>query len=382
MKLTIIITGLEPNGAETMLLKVLTHIDRQQFSPNVISLTTVGEIGIRIQALGISVEALGMKPGFPSPFALWQLSRRLNAIQPDVIHTMMYHANLLGTAAARMAGISAISWSIHHSNLSRRANKRTTLAVVAAGARLSHWLPISILSCSEFARKVHVNYGYSGEKMVVIPNGFEVSRFKPDAAARVAVRQELGVDADTPLVGLIGRFNPQKNHAGFFDAARLLHRSIPTVHFVLAGPGIVQENRELMRAVEAADVMGVTHLLGPRNDLPLLMAALNVLASSSIGEAFPNVLGEAMACGVPCAVTDVGDSAYIVGDTGRVVASEDMVALATAMEYLLSLRPEEQRMIEKRVRKRVIDHFEIRKVTKLYEEFYLMTLLLSKKRNR
>lgn len=374
MKLVIVITGLDTGGAEMMLLKVMENIDRERFTPHVISLTHVGEIGLRIRTLGIPVEALGMTPGLPSLFALWRLVRRLRMIQPQMVHTMMYHANLLGGVAARLAGISALSWGIRHSDLSWQANKLATLVVVAAGARLSGWVPRIILSCSEVARQVHVRHGYCGAKMVVLPNGFDLSSFQPDAAARAAVRQELGVASDVPLVGLIGRFDPQKNHNGFFEAAHLLHRRWPEVHFVLAGKGVVPENSELMRAMEAAGVLGVTHLLGIRRDVPRLMAALDVLVSSSIGEAFPNVVGEAMACGVPCAVTDVGDSAYIVGDTGRVVASGDMAALAAAMDDLLKLAPAERQVLGWRARARVAEHFEIGVVTRRYEKFFLDSL--------
>lgn len=374
MKLVIIITGLDTGGAEMMLLKVMENIDRERFSPHVISLTRVGEIGQRIRALGIPVEALGMTPGLPSPFALWRLLRRLRLIRPEMVHTMMYHANLLGGVATRLAGISALSWGIRHSDLSWRANKLATLAVVAAGARLSGWVPRIILSCSTVARQVHIRQGYCATKMVVLPNGFDLSSFQPDAAARAAVRQELGMASDAPLVGLIGRFDPQKNHAGFFEAARLLHRRLADVHFVLAGKGIVPENRELMRLMQAAGVLDVTHLLGVRRDIPRLMAALDVLALSSIGEAFPNVLGEAMACGVPCAVTDVGDSAYIVGDTGRVVASGDMAALAAAIADLLILAPTERQVLGERARARVAENFEIGAVTRMYEKFFLDSL--------
>lgn len=206
--------------------------------------------------------------------------------------------------------------------------------------------------------------------MVVVPNGFELSQFKPDLDARFRVRAELGITDQTPLVGLIGRFDPQKNHAGFFEAAGVLHRHIPQVHFVLAGQGVDVSNAALMQTITQAGVLANTHLLGLRNDIPALMATLDVLASSSYGEAFPNVLGEAMACGVPCAVTDVGDSAYIVGDTGRVVESGDMHGLAAALEELLALPLPEKAALSERARARVAEHFEIGAIVRRYEDFY------------
>jgi len=206
--------------------------------------------------------------------------------------------------------------------------------------------------------------------MVVVPNGFDLTQFKPDIDARHRVRTELGITDQIPLVGLIGRFDPQKNHAGFFKAAGMLHRRMPQVHFVLAGKDIDMSNAALVQAIAHEGVLANTHLLGLRNDIPELMAALDVLASSSYGEAFPNVLGEAMACSVPCVVTDVGDSAYIVGDTGRVVASGDMTGLAAALEELLALPASEKAALGERARARVAAHFEIGKVVQQYEDFY------------
>lgn len=369
LKLVFVITGLSTGGAEMMLLKVLQWLDAR-FSPHVISLTSLGEIGPRIQALGIPVEALGMKPGLLNPLAFYRLVRRLRALKPDVVHTWMYHADLLGGMAARLACVGAISWGIRNSNIDRDKSKFSTRLVVRICARASRWIPDRILSCSEVAQQFHVGCGYMADKMVVVPNGFDLSSFQPDLQARAAVRSELGVDQDALLVGMVGRFDTQKNHKGFFVAAGLLHPRMPTVRFVLAGKGIEEGNVELERSINLAGIKQVTHLLGFRRDIPRLMAALDLLVSSSYGEAFPNVIGEAMACGVPCAVTNVGDSAYIVGNTGRVAPSGDMSGLASAIESLLMMPAVEREALAKRVRARVAENFEIGQVVKRYEAFY------------
>jgi glycosyltransferase involved in cell wall biosynthesis len=370
MRIVFIITGLSTGGAEMMLFKLLEHLDRQRFEPYVISMTTPGDLAPRIAALGIPVDALGMKPGLPSPLGFFQLMQKLKRLSPDVVHTWMYHADLLGGLAARLAGVPAIGWCIRNSNLDKDKTKFSTRVIVKMCALISKWVPSKILSCSETARQVHVVRGYAAEKMMVVPNGFDLTQFKPDSDARRQIRSALGVTDQTPLVGMIGRFDPQKNHAGFFVAAEMLYRHMPQVHFVLAGTGVEQNNASLMQAVNRAGVFANTHLLGLRDDMPRLMAALDVLASSSYGEAFPNVLGEAMACGVPCVVTDVGDSAYIVGDTGRVVASGDMSGLAAALEEVLALLPSEKAALSERAHARVAAYFEIGKVVQQYENFY------------
>jgi glycosyltransferase involved in cell wall biosynthesis len=370
MKILIIITGLSTGGAESMLLKLLKGIDKNRYVVCVLSLTTIGEIGHQIQKLDIPVHAFGMNSGIPNPLCLFDLVRLIKCFQPDLVHTWMYHADLLGGLASRISGIKGLSWGIRHTDLSPSANKRSTLWVVRLCAWLSHWLPRKILVNSQVARKVHEATGYSADKMVVIPNGFDLERFIPAASARHELRSEFGLDAATPLVGVIGRFHPQKNQIGFVQVMTALHASRPDVHFLLAGQGVDSDNRVLVAAIHAAGVDGVCHLLGLRTDIPRLMAALDVLALPSVGEAFPNVVGEAMACAVPCAVTDVGDSAWIVGDTGRVVPAGDMSGLAIAVHDLLNMPSEERTALGAGARERVSSLFEIGAVVKQYEAFY------------
>jgi glycosyltransferase involved in cell wall biosynthesis len=370
MRIVFIITGLSTGGAEMMLLKVLERLDRHRFVARVISLTTLGELGPRIAALGIPVDAMGMKPGLPSPSGFLRLVRILKRLSPDVVHTWMYHADLLGGLAARLAGISAVCWGVRSSNLDRDKTRWTTRAVRRLCAVLSRVIPQSIFFNSETARQIHLSLGYAAERMVVVPNGFNLSCFRLDEGARHEVRAELNLSDETPLVGMVGRFDPLKNHAGFFEAMKILNSRMPEAHFLLAGQGIDDANVDLMRLRESVGMLANTHLLGLRKDMPRLMAALDVLVCPSHAEAFPNVAGEAMACGVPCVVTDVGDCAYIVGDTGRVVATGDMAGLASAVVALLELPAVEKATLGENARARVAAHFEIGWVVSRYEESY------------
>lgn len=370
LALTLVITNLATGGAEMMLLKLLQNIDRSRFTPTVVSLVGLGEIGPRIQALGIPVHALGMSRSMPNPLAMLKLVKLLRQLQPDVVHTWMYHADLLGGLAARLAGCDRVIWAIRQSNLSDAVNKRSTLWVVKVCALLSRRVPSQIISCSQRAKEVHTAVGYAADKLHLIPNGFDLDRFVPDAAARAAVRSELGLAADASLVGLVARFDSQKNHFGFIEAAAQVHAQLPDVHFVLAGTDVDGANAALNAAIAAQGLQAHMHLLGRRDDVPRLMASFDVLASSSHGEAFPNVLGEAMACGVPCVVTDVGDSADIVGTTGRVVAAGDMAGLAQGLVDVLRLPPEQKAQLGTQARARVAANYEIGHVTRLYEAFY------------
>ncbi|MEM9804833.1 MAG: glycosyltransferase [Cyanobacteria bacterium P01_D01_bin.56] len=373
IKLVIVITGLNTGGAEMMLLKLVERLS-PQFSSEVISLTEIGEIGKLIQSSGIPVTALGMRRGIPNPILFWRLVLLLQRCRPDIVHTWMYHADLLGGIAAKLAKVPVLVWNIRNSDLSPRRTRLSTRLTAKFCARLSRLLPNKIQCCSSMARDIHISLGYAAEKFVIIPNGFDLQRFQPDRQARLSVRHEIGISHNAPLVGLVARFDPQKNHVGFIQAASALHQKRADVQFVLIGENVDHTNPELVAAVRQSQIDRFVHMLGFRADIPRLMAALDVFVSSSHGEAFPNVLGEAMACSVPCVVTDVGDSAYIVGNTGRVVAPGDMVGLAKSVEILLGLPEDKRQKLGRQARQRIQKNFEISHVVGTYEFLY-QTLL-------
>lgn len=371
MRVVHIITGLDIGGAELALTRLLQTMDRCQFDSQVISLTGAGEVAGRIRQLGIPVWMLGMNPAFPNPLVLLRLALHLKKIRPDVIQTWMYHADLVGGIAAWLAGGIPVIWGIRNSILAPGDSKRLTIAIVKILARLSHHLPRRIVSCSEIARQVHIRQGYAPEKFVVIPNGFDLEMFYPNEPSRLAVRRELGLSPDVPLIGLVARFDPYKDHRNFVEAAAILHRRRPDVHFLLCGGGITWDNPSLSGWIRDFSLQPLFHLLGRRTDIPYLTAALDIAASSSYAEAFPNVVGEAMACGVPCVVTDVGDSALIVGNTGRVVPPKDPAALADACQDVLELSPENHRKLSLAARQRVIQQFNLQVMARHYEQLYL-----------
>lgn len=379
LRVAYIITGLNTGGAEIMLEKLLGRLSNS-VQPFVLSLTGLGEVGPRLLARGVPVEALGMRPGLPNPLACAHLIRWIARLRPHVVHTWMYHADLLGGLAARTAGVRAVMWGIRHSNLDAGANKRSTLRVMRICARLSHWLPSRIACAGARTRDVHVTAGYAADRMLVIPNGFDLVRFHPDPQARHRVRVELGLPDATPVVGMVGRFDPQKNHRGMIVALTRLHALRPDVHAVMVGKGVDADNAQLRAWLHDAGLDQACHLLGLRDDIPSLMAALDVLMLPSIGEAFPNVVGEAMACGVPCAVTDVGDAADVAGDLGRVVAPGDMAALAHAASELLALSPAERESLSVQVRQNMQLRFDIGKVAAMYEAEYRSMAAASSRR--
>ncbi|HHT47196.1 MAG TPA: glycosyltransferase, partial [Firmicutes bacterium] len=263
-----------------------------------------------------------------------------------------------------------------HSNLDPEGNKRTTIWTAKACARFSNRLPNKIICCSEASKRVHAKLGYDSQKMIVIPNGFELSSFVPDPEAKLSVRKELNIPDDALIIGLAARYDPQKDHQNFIEAASILKRDYilraqQEIYFMLCGEGVTWENREIVEPIEKAGLRQQFHLLGRRDDMPRLTAAMDIAtSSSSYGEGFPNVVGEAMACEVPCVVTDVGDSAYIVGNTGRVVPVKNPDVLAKAWLELIKMKAAKRRELGAAARKRIINSFDLKDIVLRYEDMY------------
>jgi len=369
-KIVHVITGLTTGGAEMSLFRLLGRIDPLRFSSEVISLSDEGTLGSRIRSLGIPVVTLKLTPGRPSPAALLRLVRRLRASRPAVVQTWMYHADLLGGMAAWLAGGLPVAWGIHNWNLAPPATRRSTVVTARACAWSSRWLPDRIVCVSEASRQVHDAFGYASDKLVVIPNGFDLEAFKPDSRGRQELRGELLVPDTAPLIGRVGRYDLQKDYRNFVDAAARIHAGRPDAHFILCGDGIDWENRELAGWIDSAGLRERCRLLGPRDDVPRILAALDLACSPSLGEAFPLFVGEAMATGVPCVVTDVGDSARLVGETGRVVPPHDSEALARACLEMIELGPDRRQRLGSVARTRIEHKFSLARTVGRYQDLY------------
>lgn len=352
-----------------MLYKLLSHATEGHFAWEVVSLTDRGQMGDSIEALGVPLHTINMRRGVPSPTGLMRLAGLLRARQPSLIQTWMYHADLLGGLIGKLTSTAPIVWNLRASNLFWETDKNT-FAVLKACAFVSAKIPTKIISCSEDALHFHARLGYQQEKIIVIPNGFDLTVYNIDFAARDNVRRELGLAPETPLIGLVARFNPYKDQHNFIQAAALLKREMPTVQFVLCGNGISWDTQELAQWITAAGLRDSFHLLGRRADVSRLTAAFDIVASSSMGEGFPNVLGEAMACGVPCVATNVGDSALIVGETGIIVPPKDPQALAAGWRKILTMSRAEREKLGLLARQRIEENFSLTAVVKRYENLY------------
>ncbi len=224
----------------------------------------------------------------------------------------------------------------------------------------------AIVCCAPEVRASHADFGYDDNRMLVIPNGTDTERFRPDPC-RSATRGELGLTDEMVLVGHVARFAPQKDHASFVGAAAKVAGQHPEVRFAFVGTGAESSNEQLMSLLASAGIADRALLLGPREDIARVTAAFDVAVSSSaFGEGYPNAVAEALSSGVPCVATDVGHSAALVGDAGRVVAPREPAAIAAALLELLELPAASRRALGAAGRQRIEGEESLRAVADRY----------------
>lgn len=364
-----IISGLGQGGAETVMHRLITA-STEQVDHVVICLgdDDVDVFGPRLRQAGIPVHKLHMKQSLGSLLkGLVALPGLIRRLKPDVVQTWMYNSDLIGGVAARLAGVRAVSWGIRNSGANLASGSRLARALSWACARLSSVVPGVIVACARNAAQRHQEWGYRADRMVVIPNGYDLGQWQPDADARRQARAHWGVDNDTPVIGCVARWNPLKDHATLIAALGLAVKSQPRLRCVLVGEGIDESNSALMALLDKHGLRQHVMLLGRRDDVPALMNGFDFYVLSSRAEGFPNVVAEAMATGVPCVVTDVGDAATIVGDTGWVVPAQNPDELANALGLALQTRATsawQQRSVQ--ARDRVQSLFSLAGMTQSY----------------
>ncbi|WP_187639850.1 glycosyltransferase family 4 protein [Achromobacter insolitus] len=363
-----IITGLGQGGAESVLFRLATYPEAN-VEHVVVSLTDEGIYGERLRAAGVAVHVLGMKRGRVSLGGFLALRALVAAERPDAVQTWMYHADLIGGLAARLAGVRAIAWGIRNSGEHLERSSRSARMVLRACALLSGRIPKAIVCAAQKSAERHADKGYDRARMVVIANGYDLSRYAPNAEARSRVRAQWGVPQDVPAIGCVARWDPLKDHANLLRAIAALVRDgrDAGLRCVLIGRGMDTDNAELGALVDKLGLRDRLVLAGPSDDVPAAMNGLDLHVLSSCAEGFPNVVAEAMACGVYCVVTDVGDAAYIVGDAGVVVPPEQPEALARGIETALrEVAARGRERAGEAGRARVLENFDIARMVQSY----------------
>lgn len=348
--------SLEAGGAERQLVELARGLEPSQFTVTVAVLYDRGPLRDELaQAPGVRLERLGKAGRWDLAGPLARLVRLIREARIEVVYGFLDIANLYALAGGRLGG-AKVAFGVRSAYMDFSRYRRSEGAVWRLAALASR--AADLVLYNSFAGRDHaLAHGFSRRNAAVVPNGIDVERFRPDPGGGRRVRGEWGVGPGARLVGLVGRIDPMKDHETFLRAAALLRADDPGLRFACIGPGAGPLAEGLRALAAQLGLEGALVWAGARGDMPAVYAALDVLALSSRGEGFPNVLGEAMACGVPCVATDVGDAARIIGDTGVVVPPGDPQALAAGLHRLLAESVELRHERGERCRGRIVREF-------------------------
>jgi glycosyltransferase involved in cell wall biosynthesis len=361
-----LISDLDAGGAERTLVNLLTGLAADRFSSDVVSLTATGVMALPLEKAGIPVMSLNMPRGRPTLTGFMALVRHLRRTKPALLQTWLYHADLAGTIATCFVRVPGLVWNVRCSDATQTpgdASRWLTRALALMSLR-----PRAVIVNSDAGKLFHEALGYRPRQWVRIANGVSIERFRPRPSERGALRARFGLDAGARLVGFVSRFHPMKDCRNFLGAAALVSRQLAEACFVLCGSRLAGDNSELKQLIDEFGLSGRAIVLGTRTDMEDIYPLFDVLAlSSAYGEGFPNVLIEAMACGVPCVATDVGDSRAVLGEVGLIVPPRDPQALAHGLVAILNGGPW---AMAERVRAHVVEHYAVERMCSRYQELY------------
>ena len=343
---------------------VLECTDYHNYDQTVVTLKGPGVIDDDLRGKGIDVVNLNMSSLGGFLIGSYKLVKLMRVSKPDAVFTWMYHADLIGGVAAYLSGIKNIIWGIRNTQIPQRGLSVTGF-VIKLCSILSFFVPRVIVCCAHSAKSVHAQLGYCSKKMMVIPNGYDLTAFNPSQNLKIKVRKKLGISQDSKVIGIVGRFNELKDFNNFIQAASRVAREFNDVFFFMAGKGIDLQNAQLMLWINAAKIGDRVFLFG-EVDPHDIYAAIDFYCLSSKAEGFPNVVAEAMAMETPCIVTDVGDARIIVNNLGKVVPPNNYYQLS---ESIIDMLQESESVVLKmgaEARKSIFDNYDIRKVAQQY----------------
>lgn len=364
-----IITGLGQGGAERALFNLLTGGLNGSDRHAVLSLGDEGYYGERLKEAGVAVHVLGMRGSLPTPATARRLKEMVREIRPKIIQGWMYHGNLAASYASRvLTPVPLVSWNVRHSLYSLSHEKPVTRWVIRIGRRWSNKVD-RIIYNSETSRKLHEQFGYASANACVLPNGVDTQLYAPDVERRKKVRDALGLSDEDFVIGHVARLHPMKDHAGFLKAAVLVAQENEQIRFMLVGEGVTPESGEFTGIIP--EMLKERFIwLGARSDVACLMNAMDAYCLSSWSESFPNVLVEAMASGLPCVATDVGDVATVLGASGSVIPVKDVEALKSSLCEIVEKSHRERETISLNMRERAVKFYNREAVVQRYRELY------------
>lgn len=369
-----VISGLGTGGAENFLLGLASSLSGRVES-RVVSLGEGGGMLPRFRAAQIEVSELRLNRlsgRLRFPFALLRLARTIRAWRPHVIQGWMNHGNLGAWVVRGTSAPSAgLLWSIRQSVDDIRNEKRGTQLALRLQALLSS-RPDRIVCNSQRGYLQHLRLGFDSRHALVVGNGFDCERFRPRPELRTRAREVLGLAGSDLVVAMVARYHPMKDYGCFIRAIGIAARVVPNLRAVCIGTGVTSEQAPLRRLIEELELAGSVVLTDESSELDRLYPGIDVVClTSAWGEGFPNVIGEAMASGVPCVVSDVGDAALIVGDCGHVAPPQDPAAIAAAILDLARMGAAGRAELGGRARARIVANYAMPVIANEYERLYM-----------
>jgi glycosyltransferase involved in cell wall biosynthesis len=367
-----LIRSLNVGGTEHQLIELLKGLDSNHFDITVGLFYNEGALIEEIKSMPwihvISLNKTGRWDIIEFGFRFIKL---LKALQPDIIYSFLPDANIVGLIAGRLSGVKRIVWGVRASNMDVSRYDWLARISLCLSAFMSRF-PDAIIANSVAGKEFHRSIGYYTNRMMVIPNGIDTDRFKPDHLSGLRVRDEWGIDDEAITIGLVGRLDPMKDHTTFLRAVKIFDQKECSVRFVCIGDGKEPYKSEIHSLCMTLGLNGSLIWTGARSDMPAVYGALDIVTStSSYGEGFSNVIGEAMACGVPCVVTDVGDSASIVADTGFVVPIKNPEALANGWMNMLKRLENNDCLYREKIRERIVSNYSVELLIKKTSALFL-----------
>jgi len=356
IRLLFLTRSLTYGGSERQLVALAKGLWKQGVSVTVATFYPGGPLGRDIESTGVSIESLEKRARWDVLGFFWRLLRLVRRIQPTILHGYLATANILTVLLKPFFPSAKIVWGLRASNMELERYGYVDQIQSWVECKLSHFADLIVVN-SHAGFDFAARKGFPQDKMVVIPNGIDTERFVPDRLLRDKLRTEWGVGPTETLIGLVARLDPMKDHPTFLRAAAFFARECPHVRFVCVGDGAASYREQLQALSRELGLAESLRWVGFRDDIAAVYNSLDLACSSSLfGEGFSNAIAEAMACGVPCVVTDVGDSAAIVGATGEVVPGGDPQALANGWRRLrarLRVQPD----LRAEARNRIAQHF-------------------------
>jgi glycosyltransferase involved in cell wall biosynthesis len=358
LSVCLVARSLGVGGAERQLVTMAVGLAQQGVRVSVLVFYRGGKVGAELEGTGVEVRYLEKAGRWDVRGFFSRYAATLRELNPSVVYSFLAVPNLVCLTSRVFVPRARLVWGIRGS--ARDLSKVNRLD------RLARRLQVP---CSRFAHLVVVNsrrgYRYYASsahfpvaRMVVIQNGIDSERFKPDSMARKSVRRSWDIAEDAVVVGLVTNFDPVKGTDVFIEASAALLAERRNLHFIVAGGTATARAPWESHCVELG-ISGNISWLGEQAEMPSVYNGLDILVSSSTSEGFSNAIGEAMACGIPCVVTDVGDSSDIVGEAGYVVMPGDVGALCHGISQMLDLDQDARSSLGHLARVRVISHYTV-----------------------